>query len=53
MLNSGGFAAFAEMPDAASSGEQGDVEREGEFHKSNLHEQLSADEQIGRADSLV
>ncbi len=40
----------SEKPNEASSGEQEDVGRKGEFDKLNLHEQLSADEQIGRAD---
>jgi hypothetical protein len=40
-------ADIAELHGAGSSGEQKNVEREGEFDKLNLHEQ--ADEQIGQA----
>ncbi len=40
----------SEKPNVASSGEQEDVGREGEFDKLNSHEQVSADQQIGQAD---
>ena len=41
-----------DIPDTASSGEQKNIGREGEFDKLTLYQQLSNDEQIGQAYSF-